>query len=83
MVLNVTEVYDFNELYNSSWGGAIDTLKTIEENEKEDEFLQMLNDIIECTTSHSLDRTQLNDYIWFDSDDIYYTLGIDTDEQDV
>ena len=34
MVTNVLEVYDFYELYNTSWSGAVDTLKTIKENEK-------------------------------------------------
>lgn len=79
MILKVTEVYDFNELYNTSWGGAIDTLKTIEENEKEDDLLSLINSILESYNG-GLDRTQLNDYIWFDRDDIYESLGIDTDE---
>lgn len=79
MITKVTEVYDFNELYNSSWSGAVDTLDTIRENNKEDDFLQMLNEIIDCTLSHSLDRTQLNDYLWFDRDDIYESLGIEVE----
>ncbi len=79
MILKVTEVYDFNELYNTSWSGAIDTLKTIEENEKEDELLDLINSILESYNG-GLDRTQLNDYLWFDRDDIYESLGIDTDK---
>lgn len=76
MEINVLNVYDFNELYNSSWSGAIDTLKTIEENEKEDEFLQLVNEILSSYES-GLDRTKLNDFIWFDRDYIYESLGID------
>lgn len=76
MEMNVLNVYDFNELYNSSWSGAIDTLKTIEENEKEDEFLQLLNEII-SSYDNGLDRTKVNDFIWFDRDYIYESLGIE------
>ena len=76
MILKVYEVYDFNELYNSSWSGAVDTLKTIEENEKEDELLSLINSVLEGYDG-GLDRTQLNDYLWFDRDDIYESLGID------
>lgn len=79
MILKVTEVYDFNELYNTSWSGAIDTLDTIREHDKENDLLTLINDILECYDG-GLDRTELNDYLWFDRDDIYDNLGIDTDE---
>lgn len=76
METNVLNVYDFNELYNSSWSGAIDTLDTIRENEKEDDFLQLLNDIL-TTYDNGLDRTKVNDFIWFDREYIYESLGIE------
>ena len=78
MELEVKQVYDFNELYNSSWGGAINTLKTIEENEKEDELLELLNDVI----GTGINRTTLNDYLWFDDEQIFELLGIKEDEED-
>lgn len=78
MILNVKEVYNFNELYNSSWGGAVDTLKTIEENEKEDDLLSLINDLLSCY-ENGLDRTALNDYLWFDRDYIYESLEINED----
>lgn len=76
METNVLNVYDFNELYNSSWSGAIDTLDTIKENDKEDDFLQLLNDML-SSYDNGLDRTKVNDFIWFDRDYIYESLGID------
>ena len=79
MITKVIEVYDFNELYNSSWSGAVDTLKIVEENEKEDDLLDLINSILEGYEG-GLDRTALNDYLWFDRDDILSDLGIDTDE---
>lgn len=76
METNVLNVYDFNELYNSSWSGAIDTLDTIREHDKEDNFLQLLNDIL-SSYDNGLDRTKVNDFIWFDRDYIYESLGIE------
>ena len=76
MVTKVYEVYDFNELYNSSWSGAVDTLDTVKESNKEDELLSLINSVLECYDG-GLDRTQLNDYLWFDRDEIYTDLGIE------
>ena len=78
MITNVIEVYSFNDLYDSSWSGAIDTLKTIMENDKEDELLDLINEVL-SGYPNGLDRTQLNDYLWFDRDDIYEILGIEED----
>lgn len=79
MILNVKEVYDFNDLVYTSWGGAVNTLDTIRENDKEDELLELINSLLE-TYDGGLDRTALNDYLWFDRDDILSDLGIDTGE---
>lgn len=76
MEINVLNVYNFYELYNSSWSGAIDTLDTIRKHDKEDVFLQLLNDIL-SSYDNGLDRTKVNDFIWFDRDYIYESLGID------
>lgn len=78
MEINVKNIYDFNELYNTSWSGAVDTLDTIKENNKEDEFLDYANSILECY-DNGMDRTQVNDWLWFDRDMIYSDLGIEED----
>lgn len=75
MILNVKEVYDFNELYNTSWSGAINTLDTIREQEKEQEFLDLVNEVL-STYEDGLERTALNDFIWFDTDFIFESLDI-------
>ena len=78
METNVLEIYDFNELYNSSWSGAVDTLDTIRDNNKEEELIQLLNDLLSTYWVDSgMDRTKLNDMLWFDREDIYERLGID------
>lgn len=67
------EITRFEELKLESWGGAIETLKVIEENNKEEDFMNLLEDIF----YEGIDETSLNDFIWFDSDYIYESLVID------
>lgn len=74
--IRIFKVDDFNELYNNSWSGALSRLNTIRENNKEDEFLQLLNDIL-VGYEEGLTDTELNDFIWFDDDDYMQELGID------
>ena len=69
---------DFNDLMNNCWSGAIDTLKTIEEHNKEDELMQLLEDAFdECP-----DITRINDYLWFSDEDIFECLGISETEEE-
>ena len=69
---------NFNELYDLCWSGAIYTLDTIESLDKEDELMSLLDDIFydneSCTT------TDINDFLWFDSDYIFESLGIEVEE---
>ena len=62
----------FNDLKNNSWSGAVDTLNKIEEEGKEDEFMDYLEGIFE----EAPDETELNDYLWFDADQIFEDLGM-------
>lgn len=69
---------DFNDLMNNCWSGAIDTLKTIEEHDKEEELMQLLEDAFdECP-----DITRINDYLWFSDEDIFECLGISETEEE-
>ena len=65
----------FTELYSSSWGPAIEVLDKIAENDLEDELMNWLEDL--GTEDTPIDRTELNDYIAFQSEDIYDALGLD------
>ena len=68
----------FNDLMNNCWSGAIDTLKTIEEHNKEEELMQLLEDAFdECP-----DITRINDYLWFSDEDIFECLGISESEEE-
>lgn len=69
---------DFNDLINNCWSGALDTLKTIEEHDKEDELMQLLEDAFdECP-----DITRINDYLWFSGEEIFECLEISETEEE-
>ena len=68
--------YDFNDLMNACWSGAIDTLNTIQENNKEDELISLLSS--ECWGDMP-NLTEVNDLLWFEDEWIFEMLGIDTD----
>lgn len=64
---------DFNDLMENCWSGAIDTLKTIEEHNKEDELMAHLEEqwLDEIPT-----LTEINDYLWFEDELIFQCLRI-------
>ena len=63
---------DFN-----AWSGAEVTKSTIIENNKEDEF----NGLIEELYPEGLSETKLNDILWFEDEWIFETLGISEEEE--
>ena len=70
---------DFNDLMNNCWSGAVDTLKTIEERDKEDELMAHLEEqwLDEVPT-----MTEINDYLWFEDEFIFQCLGISETEEE-
>ena len=75
----IKKEYDFADLKNNSWSGALNTLKTIEEAGKEEELMILLEDIFYEETPK---ETKVNDFLWFDDDYIYESLGIKEEEED-
>ena len=65
---------DYRTLKNNSWSGALDTLKDIEEADKEDELMYFLEEIFADTIPT---ETEVNDFLWFERDCIYENLGLD------
>lgn len=65
--------YTFEGLKAMAWCGAVDTLNTIEENEKEDEFMDLLEQIFGGEIPEDV---QVNDLLRFDSDYLFDLLGI-------
>ena len=71
------ELSTFEELKEDSWSGAIDTLNRIDELELEDEFMQILEEVFFDETPT---ETELNDFIWFETDIINDMLGRSIDD---
>ena len=66
--------YDFYRLKEDSWSGALQTLEDIENANMEEEFMEHLEEVF-CMEEEITD-TELNDYIWFERDSIYESLGL-------
>ena len=58
-----------------AWSGAKDTKQLILDNDKEDDFEFMIEDLY----PDGLTDTQLNDILWFETDWICEALGIDNE----
>ena len=74
----IKEVNDFYQLKDELWSGALDTMQIIEDNDKQDELMTLLEDIFYEAT----DLTKINDYLWFDRDDILEQLDINEEEEE-
>lgn len=70
---------DFNDLMENCWSGAVDTLRTIEEYDKENELMSHLKErwFDEVPT-----MTDINDYLWFEDEFIFQCLGISETEEE-
>ena len=67
------EINSFHELADMVWSGAVDTIADIQNANKEDEFMNFLEDVFcdEVPTD-----TEVNDFIWFERDYIYENIGV-------
>lgn len=72
-MIEVKKELNFEDLKDECWSGAVDTLQKIEEEGKEDELMDLLQDVFTDIPT----KTELNDFLWFDDDYIYEALGID------
>lgn len=74
--------YDFYDLCNSCWSGAQDTLRIIRDYDKEEEFMEHLKEVFESYFNNVPTMTEVNDYLWFDWENIFEALGISETEED-
>ena len=78
-----TKLNTWQELFRNSWAGALDTLKEIEEQGREEETLAMLEELFDPAVWGSIpSETEVNDYIWFDLADDMNLYGEDDEEED-
>ena len=73
----VYEVYDFEELKRKLSSGANETLKAIEEKELQDDFINILNDILRADEDSGKPTTlnNLDDFIDYEADYIETLLN--------
>ena len=78
----VVELNTWQELFRNSWAGAIDVLREIEAQGREEEALDILEELFHpdlCGEIPSED--QINDFIWFELGD-YMNLYDDEEDED-
>ena len=78
----IKQEMDFNDLMNNCWGGAIDTLNTINEWNKENELMEHLKDVFSSYFDIVPTMTEVNDYLWFEWETIFEALGISESENE-
>lgn len=69
---------NFTYLCDNSWSGAKDTVQRVLEEGKEDELMDLLEEIF---GGHATD-SQINDFLWFEPDYIYECLNISDEEEE-
>lgn len=72
-------IESFSDLEDLCWSGARDTLEDIRQADLEDEFMEHLEMIF--SEDEDITNTTINDYIWFERDEIYKQLGLDENGQ--
>lgn len=65
---------DFNINNFEFWSGAKDTLATVIEHGKLEELEELISNIFYDRTPT---ETEVNDFVWFDDDYIFESLGIE------
>lgn len=78
----IKQEMDFNDLMNNCWSGAIDTLNTINEWNKENELMEHLKDVFSSYFDIVPTMTEVNDYLRFEDKDIFEALGIPESEDE-
>lgn len=73
----MTICYELDLNSFQAWSGAKSTLERIQREDKCAELEAMLDDLY----PDGMTETQLNDLLWFDSEQVYEWLGLRTEEQ--
>lgn len=80
-VKKVTYIDEFYELKEICWSGAVDVLDSIEEKGLEDEAMTVINEYF-SGEDEEITETTLNDFIWFDLEDVMKDWGYLEDSEE-
>ena len=75
-MLSIVKDISAFELKDELWSGALDTLRTIAENDKLHDLMRLLEE----EYPEPVDITAINDFLWFDDDFIFEQLGMAYDD---
>jgi len=79
MEITVKRTLNFWELLDNSWSGAKNVLEKVQEEGREEEAMQL---IVEAFFDEVPDETAVNDFIWFELDDLMDLWTEEEDEED-
>ena len=77
--MEIKNDYSFEDLKDNCWSGAIDTLDKVEEEGKEEELMDLLEEVFEGDIPT---LTEVNDYLRFEDDEIFERLEIKEGEEE-
>ncbi len=78
----VKYIDEFYELKDICWAGASDVLDMIEDEGLEEEAMQVINEYFD-NEEEEIEETNLNDFIWFELEDIMKEYGyLQTEEEE-
>ena len=67
----------------NAWGGANSTLNDIEEQDREEEAIEIIEEYMsEDVLGYIPSETEVNDFIWFNLSDIMHLYDEDDDDDD-
>ncbi len=69
---------DFDDIYQNSWAGATTTLDEVENHEKQDELMELLDELY----PDGVDETELNDFLAYEDSYIFQQLDIDLERME-
>lgn len=75
-MIKVSEAMNWNDVFTSAWSGARYAAERLQEEGKGEAFMDLVNELY----PDGIDRTALNDLMWFDRDWIYESLGMAAEE---
>ena len=64
---------DFDDIYRNAWNGAVDTLDIISNEGKENDLMELLDELY----PDGVDEVELNDFLGYEDAYIFQNLNID------
>lgn len=75
-MITITKKIDLEDF--DAWSGAIDTIRIVDQNR----MMEELEELVIEWLGISMTATELNDFLWFEDEFIFQSLGINTDEDE-